>query len=253
MQTDDDDAKLVALIDDELGPAEAKSLRERLASDAALRARYEALKNADPLIAGAFDTLLEGAPTQRLQAALASAPSGAPSGPRARWRDFAAGLAVGLVIAGLAAFAWRAAIAPGEAENWRTAVVEYVSLYTPETFAAFNPDAAQEAGALGALEAKLGGGLTPARIAIEGLRFKGAVIFEYDGAPLGQIAFAGADGVPVVFCVIRSAAAEAPLATEKRDGLSLASWARGGRGYMVVARLPNDKVAAVAETLAQRF
>ena len=159
----------------------------------------------------------------------------------------------GAVIAAAAAFALRLSPAPEEADDWRNSVAEYVALYTPETFANWNPGAAEEAGAVGALEAKIGGGLTPERLAIEGLRFKGAVLFAYDGAPLGQIAFAGADGVPVIFCVIKNASADAAPATREREGLAMTSWAHGGRGYMVVARLPEDRIARVAGQLAQRF
>ena len=70
------------------------------------------------------------------------------------------------------------------------------------------------------------------------------MLFAYEGAPLGQIAYVGADGVPVLFGVIKNASADAALATQEREGLAMTFWAHGGRGYMVVARLPEDRIRA---------
>ena len=57
-------------------------------------------------------------------------------------------------------------------ETWRQAVVEYMSLYTSETFAAVPTDPAIQATNLNAVGAKIGAALTPDRVALPGLSFK---------------------------------------------------------------------------------
>ncbi len=138
-------------------------------------------------------------------------------------------------------------------EDWRTAVVEYTDFYNADTFALNNPDAAREAEELRALSAKIGGALTPESVNLAGLRFKAAQILAYDGKPLGQISYVDADGAPVLFCVMADADADAPTRTETRGGLSLTSWSRRGLGYMVIGRLPAQRIADLATTLARRF
>ena len=62
----DEDQELVALIDNELDEERKTRLLARLAEDPALRARYEALRDAGAPIGAAFDTLLAQAPVARL-------------------------------------------------------------------------------------------------------------------------------------------------------------------------------------------
>ena len=96
----DEDAEIVALIDNELDNQARARLLARLAADEALRKRYEALRDAKAPIVAAFDALIEGAPISRLRAALP--PESVPrpaSRPFARsvFRDLAAGI-IGLLL-----------------------------------------------------------------------------------------------------------------------------------------------------------
>jgi anti-sigma factor RsiW len=251
----EDDAELVALIDNELDEDRKTRLLARLQSDDALRQRYDALRAAGAPLAPALDALLETAPLARLKASLAAATS--RSAPAQRqglaWRALAAGVAIGALIGGAAA--WTAlSLAPrAEDGDWRTAVVEYMSLYNSNTFALFNPDAGREADELRALTAEVGVAPAPADIALAGLRFKTAQVLTYESKSLGQIVYADSDGAPVLFCIIADAEADAPQRSERRGDLSLASWSHGGRGYLVIGRLPQARVADLAATLAQRF
>jgi anti-sigma factor RsiW len=126
----DEDAEIVALIDNELGKDARARLLARLAADGALRKRYEALREARAPIAVAFDALIEKAPLSRLRAALPpeSAPRAA-SRPFARiaFRDIAAGV-IGFVL-GVGAAAWIAlSVAPsGEQRDWRSALPQRAS------------------------------------------------------------------------------------------------------------------------------
>ncbi len=252
----DEDAEIVALIDNELGKDARARLLARLAADGALRKRYEALREARAPIAVAFDALIEKAPLSRLRAALPpeSAPRAA-SRPFARiaFRDLAAGV-VGLLL-GVGAAAWIAlSVAPsGHEGDWHSAVEGYTNLYTNETFSPLHPDAALQAVELSAVGARVGAHLTPESVALPGLRFTVAFMLSYKSSPLAAIAFVDAQGEPVMLCVIDNHAPDAHLRSERRGELSLASWSRGGRGYLVIGRIPEEQAAELAGLLEERI
>jgi len=253
---DDDDAELVALIDNELDETRNKALLARLETDERLRERYEALREAGAPIGAAFDALLEQAPLERLRAGLpldsgARVPSGRFAG--IAFRELAAGFVLGLVAAGVAG--WLAFGLPrsGMDEGWRAAVVDYMKLYTNDTFAFISPDRPVETFGLSAVGKKVGADLTPDNVKMPGLDFKVAFNLSYDGAPLGEIAYVDSTGAPVLFCVIANKEADAPLRSEKRDQFSLALWSRNGLSYLVIGRMPEQRVAEFAQTLVTRF
>src|SRR5580704_6674582 len=66
----EDDAELVALIDNELDEGRRTALWARLAADEQLRQRYDELRAAGPPIAASFDSPLAQAPLARLRALL---------------------------------------------------------------------------------------------------------------------------------------------------------------------------------------
>ena len=99
---EDQDQELVALIDNELDKDRKSRLLVRLEEDAALRARYEALRDAGAPIRGAFDALLERAPVARLRDAV-PAESATRRAPR---------LLTGMAFRGLAAALCSASLLP---------------------------------------------------------------------------------------------------------------------------------------------
>jgi len=252
----DEDAELVALIDNELDEAAKARLLARLAQDEALRKRYETLREAGAQISTAFDALLETAPLSRLRAMLPPE-TARRAGPRLlagiSFRGIAAGIVVGLLAAGAAA--WIAlSVAPFEAQqDWLRAVAEYTELYTNETFAPLNPDASLQAIELAAAGARVGARLTPENVALPGLRFTVAFMLAYMGSPLAVIAFVDAQGAPVLLCIIDNQTPDAPLRSERRGDLSLATWSRGGRGHLVIGHIPEERAAELARSLQQRI
>jgi anti-sigma factor RsiW len=186
-----EDAELVALIDNELDEVANGRLLTRLTEDEALRKRYEELRDAGAPIAAAFDALVERAPLPRLRAALPRL-----SAPRTASRPFAGitlrELAACIVsfLLGAGAAAWIAmSVAPREEhEDWHAAVVGYTNLYTNETFSPLHPDAALQAAELSAVGARVGAHLTPENLALPALRFTVAFMLSFEGSPLGAIA-----------------------------------------------------------------
>jgi anti-sigma factor RsiW len=248
----DDDAELVALIDNELDESHRAALMARLAADERLRQRYEALRDAGAPLAASFDELLRQAPLARLRVALTAGELvRRPPGRFARiaLRELAAGIVVGLFAAGLVA--WALGLFRGK-EDWRTAVAEYAQLYTNETFAPLKPDPALEAAELSFVGAKVGADLTPENVALPGLRFTTAFMLSHAGHPLGVIAYVDPTGTPVLFCIHANHAPDAPLRSQRRGDLSLASWSRGGRGHLVIGHMPEERAVALAQMLEKR-
>ena len=117
----DDDAELVALIDNELDESRRTALLARLAADEGLRQRYEEFRQTGAPLAASFDALLAQAPLARLRAALpADEPLRRPSRRFAglALRELAAGVAIGLLAGG--ALVW-AVLSAGLLETGRLA------------------------------------------------------------------------------------------------------------------------------------
>jgi hypothetical protein len=252
----DDDAELVALIDNELDDSSKTALLARLAADERLRHRYEELQQTTSLLATSFDALLRQAPVTRLRAAL---PADENLRQRSRrfpgiaLRELAAGVVVGLLVSG--AIAWAASMLGlfGGKEDWRSAIAEYTDLYTNETFSPFNPDAAMQAAELSHVGAKVGADLTPENMTLPGLRFTTAFMLSYGESPLGVIAYVDPAGAPVLLCILVNDAPDAPMRSQRRDNLSLAWWSRGRQSRLVIGRIPEERAIALAQTLEKRI
>jgi anti-sigma factor RsiW len=252
----DEDQELVALIDNELDEERRNRLLSRLEEDPALRTRYQALRDAGAPIGAAFDALLEQAPLARMRQAIPPETAARRAPGRfagLAFRELAAGFVIGLLAAGAAAWLTLGAPRSDEDSDWRAAVVDYMGLYTNETFASVDPDRETQARELSAVGKRVGANLTPDNAMMPGLDFKVAFILAFNRAPLGEIAYVDPTGEPVLFCVIANGAADAPLRSETRNEFALASWTRNGRGYLVIGRQPEQRVAELAHTLEARF
>jgi anti-sigma factor RsiW len=252
----DEDAELVALIDNELDEGSRGALLARLATDERLRLRYDELRAAGAPIAAALEELLGQAPLERLRAAIpVDGPVRQPPGRFAGngLRQLAAGIAIGLLAAG--AVAWVAASFGllEEPDDWRSAVAGYTDMYSNDTFTPLRPDAQLQAVELSALGAKLGANLTPENVALPDLRFTTAFMLAYEGSPLGVIAYVDPSGAPVALCIIANHAPDAPIRWERRDDLSLAWWSNSGRSHLVIGRIPVERAVALAQTLEKRI
>jgi anti-sigma factor RsiW len=161
--------------------------------------------------------------------------------------------AVALCIVAAGVGAWLALISKtSSGEDWRSAVADYTNLYTNETFSRLRPDASLEAIELGAVGQSVGAKLTPEIVALPDLRFTVALMLSFKGSPLGAIAYVDAEGSPLMFCIIANHGPDAPLWSERRGDLALASWSREGRGYLVIGRIPEERALELAQGLEKR-
>ena len=253
--SDEDDRKLSAYLDSELDETERLALEARLATDAGLRTRLDALRAAADHTRLAFAALLETAPIAdmrtRLEAALAAAPPRDARPWRRRVAAIAAAAAIVAFAAGLGAGRWSAGTGDrlADGDDWRQSVVEYMALYTSESFGkAASPKLADQ---LATLSQKLGAPLDVERLQLDGLSLHVAIPLQYDGAPLGEIGYL--DGAtPVAFCILRDGEPDATLATSSRNGFTVNTWAQGGRGYMLIGKVPAERLTAFARSLKER-
>jgi anti-sigma factor RsiW len=251
----DDDAELVALIDNELDEGRRAALLARLAADEGLRQRYDELRQTDEPLTASFDALLEQAPLSRLRAAL---PAEKPIRQPARrfggiaLRDLAAGIIIGALAAGAAIWAASNSGLFDGREDWRTAIAEYTHLYTNETFSPLNPDSPQQAAELKAVSAMVGASLTPENVTLPGLRFTSAFMLSYGGAPLGVIAYVDPSGSPVLLCILADGAPDASTRSDRHGDLSLAWWSRNGRSHLVIGHIPEERAFALARVIEKR-
>jgi anti-sigma factor RsiW len=251
-----DDAELVALIDNELDEDAESRLLARLAADVGLRKRYQALRETGSPIAASLDALIHRAPLPRLRAALALDDAHRTTFrviARIGLREIAAGIGACLLAAGVGAWIALSLAPRGEEQDWLSAVEEYTNLYTDATFSSLKPDISLQAKELAAVGEKVGAHLTPESVALPGLRFTVAFMLSYKGSPLGAIAYVDSAGEPVMLCVIANQAPDAPIRSERRGELSLASWSRGGRGHLVIGRISEERAVALAQTLEKRI
>ena len=124
-----------------------------------------------------------------------------------------------------------------------------MALYTPESFGeAVSPRLGDE---LASLSRRLDAPLDVDRLKIDDLSPRRAELLQYDGAPLGQIGYL--DGAtPVAFCILRDGEPDAALATSSRGGFAVASWAQGGRGFMLIGKIPVERLTTLARSLKEK-
>ena len=254
--SDEDDRELTAYLDGEFDDVERAALDKRLIDDPNLRARLESLRPAAERTRLAFAALLDAAPVAdmrtRLDAALVPPRAQAVASP---WRRRVAAIAaaVAIVAFGAGLTAGRLSVDSGgmlaQRDDWRQAVVKYMALYTPESFGeTVSPRLGEE---LTSLSRRLEAPLDVDRLKVDDLSPRRAELLQYDGAPLGQIGYL--DGAtPVAFCILRSGEPDAALATSSRGGFAVASWAQGGRGFMLIGKIPLDRLTALARSLKEK-
>jgi len=267
------DADLVAFLDRELSPVQVQWVESWLARDAALRRRLDLLgRVGGGHVKEAFSALLAAAPEARLKAKLLALPGYGPERPATPWRKpwlwarnrprlalLAAGIAIfmaGMLIDRLLP-EWREVVgievASDNEDEWRQAVAEYMSLYTPETLSGIADEVPPKDRELAAVGAKLGIHLLPSSVSLPGVALKRAQILEYDGKPLGQIAYLDPrDGV-MALCIYADSHQEIAPSTEQRAGLNIVHWASHGRAFMLVGRKTMPELRELASVLSQRL
>ncbi|TBC71781.1 anti-sigma factor [Rhizobium leguminosarum] len=256
------DEDLTAFIDGELTPEEAARIEAIVNEDESTAERLEFLARASLPFEQAFAPLLAEAPRQKLETMLAAIPAqqSARSDPTpafATRRRFLGALAASLV-AGIAID--RAVIGMGarfsakdENSEWRSVVADYISLYTPETLAGPVPAREVQAAQLGSLDEKLGLSLSPEAVSLPGIDFKRALMLQYDGKPLAQIAYLDPETGPMALCIVKSDAGSKAPDLESRKGLNVIYWSNETHAFMLIGRISADRMKELGEDIRRRL
>ncbi|MGM5053662.1 anti-sigma factor [Rhizobium sp. 814_E9_N1_1] len=256
------DEDLTAFIDGELTAEEAARIEAIVNEDESTAERLEFLARASLPFEQAFAPLLSEAPREKLETMLAAIPvqQSARSDPTPAFgsrRRFLGALAASLV-AGIAID--RAVIGIGrsfsakdENSEWRAVVADYISLYTPETLAGPVPERDIQAAQLGSLDEKLGLSLSPEAVSLPGIDFKRALMLQYDGKPLAQIAYLDPETGPIALCIVKSDAGSKAPDLESRKGLNVIYWSNETHAFMLIGRIPADRMKELGEDVRRRL
>lgn len=246
------DELLVAYLDDELDREQRQHIDHLLRTEAPVAARLEQLKGGDLPFLAAFDSLLQDAPTLRLQAMLDALPPAAPRHRATMSRRGFLATAASFVIAGIAAdrlfLHWQTTESD---EGWRGSVAEYMVLYTPETLDNLTHDVASHALQLGSVGKQLGLALSPETVNLPGAEFRRAQILDYEGALIGQLTYLDARHGPLALCITAARSGAEKLATEERLGLNVVYWSNPTHAFMLIGKNPFEDLEIMARS-AQR-
>jgi len=266
------DADLVAYIDGQLVGERRDWVASQLAGDGELQARLTLLASGGRPFREAFEPLIAEAPRaglaemlarlpQRREEAIEPPPRLWAHAPRIRHRLallaagialFVAGAVAGQLLPSLREAAGIEVAGEGE-DEWRQAVAEYVSLYTPETLAGIPDEAGARAGELGAIGKKLGFALPLDKVALPELDLKRAELLQYDGKPLAQIAYLDRQNQVLALCIYADGDADAAAASEERAGLNIVHWSSRGRAFMLAGHMALPQLREFASRLSRQL
>ncbi|MGZ2482227.1 anti-sigma factor RsiW [Rhizobium pisi] len=255
------DEDLTAFIDGELPAEEAARIEALVSEDESVAERLEFLARANLPFAQAFAPLLSEAPREKLEGMLAAIPEqksakSASALPIVIRRGFlgalAASLVAGITIDRAVIGIGRGFSAKDENSEWRAVVAEYISLYTPETLTGPVPEREVQAAQLASLNEKLGLSLSLEAVLLPGIDFKRALLLQYDGKPLAQIAYLDPETGPMALCIVTSDAGRKPPDLENRKGMNVVYWSNAMHAFMLIGHATADKMMAIADGVRER-
>jgi anti-sigma factor RsiW len=241
------DEMLVAYLDGELQGAERAEIEAAIKSDAQTAARFAYLSRSALPFSKAFAPLLQNAPMEKLESMLDRIPASAnPDQAPENWnrRGFLAA-AIGFIMVGVIADRGMLALQhPKEDEDaeWRAVVAQYVALYTPETLADLTSDARSQSEQLRAISDKLSLPLPAEAVSLPGMQLKRAQLLQYDGRPLGQLAYLDPEHGPAALCIAPSSTGPTDLKAEQRRGMNVVYWSDASHGFMLIGHNPADQI-----------
>ena len=257
------DGHLVAFLDGELSPADRARVARHLAEDPQARERLMLLEAGGLALRDAFDALLVEAPQAMLSQLPGPPARSRPLRARGPWLQGAMAIAAAVVLfcSGIAVDRlWPGSHAGHEigssaasTEDWRQAVAEYLTLYSGETLASIPDSEDMRSRELATVATRVGVPLSLRQVSLPGLDFKRAQLLEYDGKPLGQLAYLDPQGGPTFLCIMADGQADAPRRTERREGFNVVFWSRGGRAFMLIGPGAATTLQSLAGALQDRI
>ncbi|WP_226474989.1 transcriptional regulator [Pseudomonas sp. MWU16-30323] len=240
------DELLVAYLDGELDPQQRQLIDNLLGIDPTVTARLEQLKRGELPFKSAFDSVLDQAPAERLQAMLGALPAAqTPTLSRRRFLAVAASFAVAGVVADRLFMTWPR---PEPGSGWRASVAEYMALYTPRTLENLSTDPDSHIAQLSSVGSQLGLPLSPDAVHLPGAEFRRAQILDYDGVLIGQLTYLDARHGPLALCITAAKKGAVAMATEQRRGMNVVFWSSPSHAFMLIGRNPFEDLQIMARS-----
>lgn len=251
------DEALVAWLDGEMDPADARRLEAQLATDPELAGRVDELMKSQLDFDAAFAPLLDKAPEAKMQRqldALLAAPAPEPlvvsTSGVSRRSLIAASLSFLVIGSGLGYLARPAKTRLSESEKIRDLEAQYMSLYSAETLLdADNSPAALQHG-LARTAQDIGLRLNTLQLSLPDAELKMVRMLRYDSTSIAQIAWIHAEYGPMALCISPDDhPASTGLEREQRHDMRLVWWHHGGYQFVLIGRNPEGELAASASAL----
>lgn len=263
-----EDAELTAFLDGELSAEAHADVLRRLSANPALQRRVFLLSAGNRPFRKAFDALLDDAPKQRLNdmlVGLLNATDPAQSRPlgRGKRKATAAAAAVMLFVAGLAAGHWGPTLAERltqivassdqSDEDWRREVAEYLSFETSDTLSSIPDDPLFRQRSLVNIGDKIGVPLSSETVAIPGLAFKRAQLFDYDDKLMAHMTYLEPEHGPVVLCIVTKGGHEQAPQTEQHGAFNAVYWTKRGRNFMLIGKVPPPRLDGMVAQITEQL
>lgn len=247
---------LVAWLDGEMDPEDARKLESLLDNEPELAERVDELMKSQLDFDAAFAPLLNKAPEAKMQRqldALLAAPEQEPTASIAatsgvsRRSLIAASLSFLVMGSGLGYLVRPAKTTLSEGERIHDLEAQYMSLYSAETLLdADNSPAALQHG-LARTAQDIGLRLRAQQLALPDAELK---MLRYDSTSIAQIAWIHAEYGPMALCISPDEQpVTADLQREQRHDMRLVWWHHGGYQFVLIGRNPDGELSASADVL----
>ncbi|MGO8506421.1 hypothetical protein AB9F35_33780, partial [Rhizobium leguminosarum] len=74
-----------------------------------------------------------------------------------------------------------------------------------------------------------------------GIDFKRALLLQYDGKELAQIAYLDPETGPMALCIVKSDKGPKAPDIESRKGMNVVYWSNATHAFMLIGRIPVDR------------
>lgn len=168
-----------------------------------------------------------------------------------RWMAIAAALM--LAVLGYSAGAIWPDLLVSARSRMLSEVAEYHAVYSRETVHLVEVPAAQIDHLKAWLGRRVKGTLVVPDFSAAGLTFAGGRMVVVDGAPVAELMYTRANGLPIGFCMFWHDATPSPILVERREKQHLATWDDGKHGYIVVGEADRELIHRLATAAKQQI
>lgn len=252
--------KLSAYLDGELSASDMLEVERALQADPALRAGYDALRQADGDLKAELDALLRDPVPVGLARAIngyeAPAQANEPGRPAGTMRLAALAAAVALVLGATGGVMLGRGLsqpvvqAQAPARGWLEDVAQYHRIYAGQTRHLVEVPATEAAHIETWLSNVTGTAVVIPDLAGQGLTFEGGRLLVAAGKPVAQLIYTDVDGAVVALCLIRTETPAEGFSTRQVGGFDMVSWGAGTAGFVLIGDQGRRDLDALARVVA---